>query len=106
MGEMVKFQANGREADGYLATPAAGRGPAVVVIQEWWGLVPQIKGVADRFSATIRALRGVDEKAFHLDDVRRRVRRARRRVRRRTVAPGHEWAEGRRCRSRVRAPRV
>jgi len=47
MAQMVKFKANGREADGYLATPAAGMRPAVVVIQEWWGLVPQIKGVAD-----------------------------------------------------------
>ena len=49
MGEMVKFRANGREADGYLATPI-GKGPGVVVIQEWWGLVPQIKGVCDRLA--------------------------------------------------------
>ena len=27
--------------------PALGRGPGVIVIQEWWGLNPQIKGVAD-----------------------------------------------------------
>ena len=26
-------------------------GPAIVVIQEWWGLVPHIKNVADRFAA-------------------------------------------------------
>ena len=50
MGEMVKFKANGREVDGYLATPASGKGPGLVVIQEWWGLVPQIKGVADRLA--------------------------------------------------------
>ena len=36
--------------DGYLAKPA-GPGPAVIVIQEWWGLVPQIEHVADRLAA-------------------------------------------------------
>ena len=33
---------------GYLAD---GGGPGVIVIQEWWGLVPHIKAVADRFAA-------------------------------------------------------
>lgn len=33
------------------AQPSSGRGPGVVVIQEWWGLVPHIKDVADRFAA-------------------------------------------------------
>jgi carboxymethylenebutenolidase len=50
MGEMVKFKANGREADGYLSLPSGGKGPGVVVIQEYWGLVPHIKSVADRFA--------------------------------------------------------
>ena len=50
MGERVTFKANGREASGYLARPQ-GTGPGVVVIQEWWGLVPQIERVADRFAA-------------------------------------------------------
>jgi carboxymethylenebutenolidase len=35
---------------GYLAIPASGRGPGVVVIQEWWGLVPHIQSVADRLA--------------------------------------------------------
>lgn len=35
---------------GYLATPAAGTGPGVIILQEWWGLVPHIKSVADRFA--------------------------------------------------------
>jgi len=35
---------------GYLATPAAGSGPGVIVLQEWWGLVPHIKDLADRFA--------------------------------------------------------
>jgi carboxymethylenebutenolidase len=34
-------------ASGHLAVPASGSGPGVIVIQEWWGLNPQIKGVAD-----------------------------------------------------------
>lgn len=36
---------------GYLAVPAAGSGPGILVLQEWWGLVPHIKDVADRFAA-------------------------------------------------------
>ncbi len=51
MGSMVTFPSNGKTAQGYLATPAAGEGPGVVVIQEWWGLVDHIKDVADRFAA-------------------------------------------------------
>jgi carboxymethylenebutenolidase len=51
VGEMVKFQSNGGQTDGYLATPKAGSGPGVVVIQEYWGLVDHIKDVCDRFAA-------------------------------------------------------
>jgi carboxymethylenebutenolidase len=50
-GQMITFSANGGSTDGYLATPASGKGPAVIVIQEYWGLVPHIKSVCDRFSA-------------------------------------------------------
>jgi carboxymethylenebutenolidase len=50
MGEMVEFPSNGQSAQGYLATPTSGSGPGVVVIQEWWGLVPHIKDVCDRFA--------------------------------------------------------
>src|SRR5215212_793310 len=49
-GKMVQFKANGGTAEGYLATPEGGRGPGVIVIQEWWGLVPHINDVADRFA--------------------------------------------------------
>ncbi len=49
-GQTVKFPANGGTADGYVATPAAGKGPGVIVIQEWWGLTDQVKGVADMFA--------------------------------------------------------
>ncbi|RMH01248.1 MAG: dienelactone hydrolase family protein [Chloroflexi bacterium] len=51
VAEMVAFPVNGGTTPGYLARPAAnGRFPAVVVIQEWWGLVPHIKDVAERFA--------------------------------------------------------
>lgn len=51
MGEMVTYPSNGGTSDGYLAVPANGVGPAVIVIQEWWGLVPHIMALADRFAA-------------------------------------------------------
>jgi carboxymethylenebutenolidase len=50
MGEMVTFPSNGGEAQGYLAAPIQGRGPGVVVIEEWWGLNDQIKDVCDRYA--------------------------------------------------------
>ena len=48
MGEMVTFKSNGGTCEGYLA---GNSGPGVIVIQEWWGLVPHIKDIADRFAA-------------------------------------------------------
>jgi carboxymethylenebutenolidase len=48
MGEMIEFKSNGGTATGYLAGTT---GPGVIVIQEWWGLLPHIKDVADRFAA-------------------------------------------------------
>lgn len=46
----MEFASNGTTAAGYLATPAGGRGPGVVVVQEWWGLDPGIKKMADRLA--------------------------------------------------------
>lgn len=51
MGEIVTFASNGGTASGYLATPEGGGGIPLVVIQEWWGLVPHIEDVCDRFAA-------------------------------------------------------
>ena len=48
MGEMVEFKSNGGTCTGYLAGTS---GPGVIVIQEWWGLVPHITDIADRFAA-------------------------------------------------------
>src|SRR3954451_1102110 len=50
MGDMVDFKSNGDTARGYLAVPAGGSGPGIIVLQEWWGLNPQIKRVADRLA--------------------------------------------------------
>lgn len=47
---MTTFPSNGSEGQGYLAVPASGSGPGVVVIQEWWGLNDQIKEVCDRYA--------------------------------------------------------
>ncbi|KWK01509.1 dienelactone hydrolase family protein [Burkholderia stagnalis] len=51
-GSMISFRRpDGQELQGYLATPEQTDGaPAVVVIQEWWGLNDQIRGVADRLA--------------------------------------------------------
>jgi carboxymethylenebutenolidase len=53
MGRMISYQRpDGQNVVGYLAEPASGTGaPGVVVIQEWWGLNDQIKGVADMLAA-------------------------------------------------------
>jgi carboxymethylenebutenolidase len=50
MGEMVEFPSNGSTGSGYLAVPASGSGPGLIVIQEWWGLVDHIMDVCDRFA--------------------------------------------------------
>lgn len=50
---MIKFKRpDGKDCPGFYVEPQAGnRAPAVVVIQEWWGLNDQIKGVANRLAA-------------------------------------------------------
>jgi carboxymethylenebutenolidase len=51
-GEMVTFPNDSTDVSGYISRPEGSRPfPAVIVIQEWWGLVPHIKDVADRFAA-------------------------------------------------------
>ena len=51
MVQRVEFPSNSHSCSGAFAAPASGRGPAVVVIQEWWGLVPHIEDLVDRFAA-------------------------------------------------------
>ena len=48
---MIEFPINAHAAPGYLARPADRQAhPGVVVIQEWWGLVPHIKDVVERLA--------------------------------------------------------
>ena len=51
MGETITFERpDGGTTGGHYAEAGPGR-PGIVVIQEWWGLNDQIRGVADRFAA-------------------------------------------------------
>ncbi len=51
MGQDITFaRPDGGEATGYMATSGAGA-PGIVLIQEWWGLIGQIKGMCDRLAA-------------------------------------------------------
>jgi carboxymethylenebutenolidase len=52
MGEIMTFQRpDAKTGSGYYVKPANGsNAPGVVVIQEWWGLNDQIKGIADQLA--------------------------------------------------------
>jgi carboxymethylenebutenolidase len=51
MGTRITFKRpDGKEAAGYLAKTGAAQAPGVVVIQEWWGLQDQIRGICDRLA--------------------------------------------------------
>ena len=47
---VVAMDVQGAPVEGYLAIPDSGSGPGVLVIQEWWGLVPHIKSVVERLA--------------------------------------------------------
>ena len=53
MGKTISYKRpDGQSVNGYLAEPTQGsKAPGMVVIQEWWGLNDQIKGVADKLAA-------------------------------------------------------
>ena len=49
MGKSVSYKRpDGKSVNGYLA---GDKGPGMVVIQEWWGMNDQIRGVADKLAA-------------------------------------------------------
>jgi carboxymethylenebutenolidase len=51
MGTAIRFKRpDGREGSGYLAKPGRANAPGVVVIQEWWGVQDQIRGICDRLA--------------------------------------------------------
>ena len=66
MGTTISFKRpDGKEASGYFAPAGEANAPGVVVIQEWWGLQDQIKGIADRlalagFNALVAAMEALD----------------------------------------------
>jgi carboxymethylenebutenolidase len=47
----VKFDRDGTTISGYLQLPPSGRGPGLIVIQEWWGLDDHMVSIVDRFAA-------------------------------------------------------
>ena len=53
MGTTVSYlRPDGKQVEGYLAeSQGAAKAAGIVVIQEWWGLNDQIRGVADRLAA-------------------------------------------------------
>jgi carboxymethylenebutenolidase len=53
MGEIIEVPSNGSSGQGYIASPGEGASsaPGIIVLQEWWGLVDQIKRTCDRFAA-------------------------------------------------------
>src|SRR5512134_97478 len=51
MGATISFpKTQGGTAQGYLAEAKDAAAPAVVVVQEWWGVQGQIKAVCDRLA--------------------------------------------------------
>jgi carboxymethylenebutenolidase len=50
-GNITLDLADGKTATAYLAETAENGAPGIVVIQEWWGVQGQIKGVCDRYAA-------------------------------------------------------
>ena len=48
---MISYSDGTKSQEAYLSPSVTGRGPGIIVIQEWWGLVGHIKDVADRFAA-------------------------------------------------------
>jgi carboxymethylenebutenolidase len=51
MAETIEFPSNGHMASGFLARPHSGKGPGVLVIQEWWGIDWGLKRSTERLAA-------------------------------------------------------
>ena len=51
MSGPVEFEQGGVQVSGYLAEPEGTARGGLIVIQEWWGLNDDIRGIADRYAA-------------------------------------------------------
>ncbi len=47
----IEFPTSSGSVPGYLAVPAGERGPATIVLQEWWGVDEHIRSICDRLAA-------------------------------------------------------
>jgi carboxymethylenebutenolidase len=50
MGEMVDIKAEDISVTGYMALPASGSGPGILLMHAWWGLNGFFKSLADRLA--------------------------------------------------------
>ncbi len=50
INRMIDYPSNGQTTPAFLARPMQDKAPGLVVIQEWWGLVPHIMDVCERFA--------------------------------------------------------
>jgi len=49
-GREIEVESEDGPFAAYVSVPASGQGPGLVVLQEWWGLVPHIRDVCDRLA--------------------------------------------------------
>jgi len=47
----IEFPTPSGTTPGYLAVPPGERGPATIVLQEWWGMDDPVRAICDRFAA-------------------------------------------------------
>lgn len=45
------YDSNGTQRQGYLALPASGKGPGLLLLHAWWGLTDLFTDLADKFAA-------------------------------------------------------
>lgn len=50
-GAPVSYKSGDETVTGYLASPGAGRHPALIVVHEWWGLNDWVRAKAEKFAS-------------------------------------------------------
>jgi carboxymethylenebutenolidase len=50
MGQQINFQVGDTSATGYVALPASGTGPGILVLHAWWGLNAVFTAVCDQLA--------------------------------------------------------